>query len=88
MFFIEIYFTIINIFLIVKEEVDYIFTIKLYKKRIITMLSKPFKESNKAEVKALVNYSVFYIITYNKKAYSNTYIFKLYIVYKVKGKNK
>ena len=75
-------------FLTIKEKVDYILTIKLYKKGIIITPSKPFKESNKAKVKALINYSVFYIITYNKKAYSNTYVFKLYIVYKVKGKNK
>ncbi|KAK1994578.1 hypothetical protein LX36DRAFT_584085, partial [Colletotrichum falcatum] len=72
----------------IKEKVDYALAIKLHKRGVITTPRELFKESNKAEIKALIERGVFYIITYNEECYGKEQIFKSQIVRKVKGKNK
>ncbi|KAK1992177.1 hypothetical protein LX36DRAFT_588944, partial [Colletotrichum falcatum] len=57
-------------FITTKEKVDYALTVKLCKRGVITTPRELFKESNKVEIKALIERGVFYIITYNKERYS------------------
>jgi len=87
-FFAEIHPAINTAFLTAKEEADYALAVELRKKGIITTPGKPFEESDKAEVKALVDRGVFHIITYNEKAHGNTRVFKSRMVREVKGKNE
>ncbi|KAK1989601.1 hypothetical protein LX36DRAFT_594390, partial [Colletotrichum falcatum] len=57
-------------FVTTKEKVDYALAIKLRKRGVITTPRELFKESNKVEIKALIERKVFYIVIYNKEYYS------------------
>ncbi|KAK2035927.1 hypothetical protein LZ31DRAFT_601700 [Colletotrichum somersetense] len=75
-FIAEIHPTFNGAFLTAKEQADYTLAIKLRKKGVITALGKPFKESDQAEVKGLIDRGVFYITTYDKNAHGGIQIFK------------
>ncbi|KAK1990764.1 hypothetical protein LX36DRAFT_695116 [Colletotrichum falcatum] len=67
-------------FVTTKEKVDYALAVELRKRGVITTPGEPFEESNKAEIKALIERGVFYIVTYNKERHSKEQIFKSQIV--------
>lgn len=73
-------------FLTRKEQDDYDLAIRLRLDRKITTPGKPFEESTKAEIDALIAQGVFRFEQYDADKHSSVRIFKSRIVNEVKGK--
>jgi hypothetical protein len=73
-------------FLTRKEQDDYDLAIRLRLDRKITAPGKPFEESTKAEIDALIAQGVFRFKQYNADKHSSVRIFKSRIINEVKGK--
>jgi hypothetical protein len=69
-----------------KEQADIELSIKLQQEGIITIPGKPFKESQRQEIKGLIANRVFEFVKYDLDKYSGIRIFNSRLVNKVKGK--
>ena len=69
-----------------KEKKDLELLLKLWQDRIITDPDLSFQVSDKKKIEGLVARGVFVFKQFNASKYSREQIFKLQIVYKVKGK--
>ena len=69
-----------------KEQADMELSTKLRQKGIITTPRKPFKESQRQEIKSLVANGVFEFVKYDPDKYSGIRIFNSRLVNEVKGK--
>ena len=77
---------IIIAFITSKEQANLELALKLRKQGKITTPSLLFKESDRQEVDSLIGRGVFNFKQFNRGIHSNTRIFKLRIVNKIKGK--